>query len=230
MYHILRKIKKLVRRQQLANRLKKSPETFPLLYKKELAILMDGHPYIHDDEVALLAKIASQQSGPIVEIGCAFGASSAVWLLHSRPGTKLHSIDPFVVDSMAPFRATAEKCRGNVLRILKFFKRQSKFADWSLHQDFSFNVVKNWTEPIDVIFIDGDHTYPAVKQDFEDWYPLVKTGGLILFHDSRKETGTDPNTFNRGWAGPTKLAEELKTSSQVKLVDEAFSITVWQKI
>ncbi|MHA1724323.1 MAG: class I SAM-dependent methyltransferase [Promethearchaeota archaeon] len=38
-------------------------------------------------------------------------------------------------------------------------------------------------KPIDVLFIDGDHTYEGVKKDFEMYGPLVKKGGIIGFHD-----------------------------------------------
>ena len=37
--------------------------------------------------------------------------------------------------------------------------------------------------PPSFIFIDGDHTYPGVKQDILDYYPLLAPGGLIAFHD-----------------------------------------------
>ena len=36
---------------------------------------------------------------------------------------------------------------------------------------------------LDFIFIDGDHAYEGVKKDFEMYSPLVKKGGLIIFHD-----------------------------------------------
>jgi predicted O-methyltransferase YrrM len=36
---------------------------------------------------------------------------------------------------------------------------------------------------IDLLFIDGDHTYEGVKKDWEMYSPLVRSGGLIVFHD-----------------------------------------------
>ena len=38
-------------------------------------------------------------------------------------------------------------------------------------------------EKVDLLFIDGDHTYEGVKKDFEMYGPLVKNKGLIVFHD-----------------------------------------------
>jgi len=36
---------------------------------------------------------------------------------------------------------------------------------------------------IDLLFIDGDHSYKGVKQDFDNYYQLVKKGGYVIFHD-----------------------------------------------
>jgi len=36
---------------------------------------------------------------------------------------------------------------------------------------------------IDFLYIDGDHTYEGVKQDYEMYSPLVRPGGIIAFHD-----------------------------------------------
>jgi predicted O-methyltransferase YrrM len=43
---------------------------------------------------------------------------------------------------------------------------------------------------LDVLFIDGDHRYAGIKKDFELWSPLVRSGGVILFHDIARHTRT----------------------------------------
>jgi cephalosporin hydroxylase len=43
---------------------------------------------------------------------------------------------------------------------------------------------------VDVLFIDGDHSYAGVKTDYEMYSPLVRPGGLVLIHDVLN--GADP--------------------------------------
>lgn len=38
-------------------------------------------------------------------------------------------------------------------------------------------------DDIDFLFIDGDHSYEGVSQDFHLWVPKVRKGGLIALHD-----------------------------------------------
>ena len=39
--------------------------------------------------------------------------------------------------------------------------------------------------PVDLLWIDGDHSFAGVSQDFEVYGGLVRSGGLIAFHDVR---------------------------------------------
>lgn len=39
---------------------------------------------------------------------------------------------------------------------------------------------------LDFVFIDADHSLPAVKQDIADWLPKVRGGGLVSGHDIDK--------------------------------------------
>ena len=53
---------------------------------------------------------------------------------------------------------------------------------------------------------------------------------MVIFYYMILERRRNPaDTFNRGWAGPTKFVNELINSDRVVLVNEVFSVTVWQK-
>jgi len=38
-------------------------------------------------------------------------------------------------------------------------------------------------DSLDAVFVDGDHTYPAVKADIEAWLPKLKKGGILCGDD-----------------------------------------------
>lgn len=44
---------------------------------------------------------------------------------------------------------------------------------------------------IDLLFIDGDHSYKGVKEDFEKYFNLVKNNGIIALHDILLEKTID---------------------------------------
>jgi predicted O-methyltransferase YrrM len=46
---------------------------------------------------------------------------------------------------------------------------------------------------IDILFIDGDHSYAGVRKDFETYYPWVQDGGIIGFHDIIKPETSKSN-------------------------------------
>lgn len=37
---------------------------------------------------------------------------------------------------------------------------------------------------VNVIFIDGDHTYEGCKADIDNWHPQMAKKGVMLFHDA----------------------------------------------
>lgn len=45
------------------------------------------------------------------------------------------------------------------------------------------DAARYWSEPIDFLYVDADHSYEGVRADLEAWVPHVKPGGLILGDD-----------------------------------------------
>ena len=43
--------------------------------------------------------------------------------------------------------------------------------------------LKSLTDNVDILFIDGDHSYNGVRKDFNNYKDLVKKGGYIIFDD-----------------------------------------------
>jgi predicted O-methyltransferase YrrM len=52
---------------------------------------------------------------------------------------------------------------------------------------------------VELLFIDGDHSYEGVKKDFEMYSPLVADGGMIAFHDIAVHTKFANCEVDRFW-------------------------------
>lgn len=199
-----------------------------VLKKADLKHHLGAPAHIAEEEIPVFARYASLATDTLVEIGAAHGASAVLMLANAQASAAIHSIDPFIPDSMGSFRASPSECRRNVSRALKSMRIPHAIDRWHLHVQPSYELVRTWDKPIDLLYIDGDHTYEAVRKDFDDWFPHVRRGGWILLHDSRRENGAPEGVFERGWPGPTQLAEELKVRPDLELVHEAYSLTVWR--
>lgn len=206
-----------------------------ILNKQELELLLDAPVYLAEEEVPLFRKYIPLASETIVEIGAAYGASALLSLLSKQPPAKVYSIDAFTMDEKtkpplgAPTPPSYDACINNVRNGLTAVGLAALLNQWRLIKGYSHDVAETWQKKIDFIFIDGDHSYEGVKQDFDDWFPKVSKGGIIFLHDSRLLPGSLKDQFNRGWDGSTKLSGELKKRKDIKLIDQAYSMTVWQK-
>ncbi len=198
--------------------------------KQELSSIFPRPFWLAEEEVPYLAGEAAEAGNTIVEIGCAYGGSATVFLLNKAEGVQVYSIDPFVPDSKGGVQATMDGCRYAVAQALRAERRDEALDDWHPIEGYSFDVVRSWEKRIDLLFIDGSHHYEDVRRDFEQWSRFLAADGRILLHDSRRDNiAEDPSDekFSRGWMGPTRLADELKSSAEFELVDTCYSISVF---
>jgi predicted O-methyltransferase YrrM len=144
-------------------------------------------------EAALLAGLAAGRSRA-VEIGV-YEGSSALVLVKALPVTaELHLIEPFGkgMDWWEP--ADEGAVRSLVGRAAR--RRRGPALHW--HVTTSERAAQGWERPIDLLFIDGDHSEAACSLDWQLWHGFVEPGGVVAFHDAR---GGDP--------GPTAVVERL---------------------
>lgn len=124
--------------------------------------------------LALLAKTASH--GAIVEIG-SYKGKSTVYLAKgaefSNEGLKVYAIDPHLLGTERIFKENIKKLKLDDIVVPLIMKSEE--------------AVKQWREPISLLFIDGAHDYENAKKDFALWEPWVIAGGTIAFHDKFAE-------------------------------------------
>lgn len=116
------------------------------------------------------------------EIGFRGGTSALAWLLGVREvGGYLYSMD---IEECWPGRNNIDA---------------AKFTDYFtfIHGD-SREV--DFPEPLDILFIDGDHSAEGVAADYERHRANVKAGGVVLFHDSVECEGVRDFVRDRGFA------------------------------
>lgn len=87
------------------------------------------------------------------------------------------------------------------------------------HKQETLDKLKNilQSRKIDFLFIDSDHSYFGVKQDFEMYSPLVKKGGIVAFHDivqGREQEAGEVYVFWKEIKGNYKNKEIIKDKEQ----------------
>jgi cephalosporin hydroxylase len=108
-----------------------------------------------------------------VEIGC-YGGGSACLMLQ-RPNTNVISIDLGV-----PINPEIVKQNVNKLNTLG---NQYNYIQANSQKQETVDQLKLLVDTIDILFIDGDHKYQGVCNDFNLYSNLVKSGGYIVFDD-----------------------------------------------
>lgn len=108
-----------------------------------------------------------------VEIGSYAGGSAS--LIMHRNNTNIISID---LGNPIP----KEICEQNVQKF-NTYSNFYKYIKGNSHNTDIFNELNSIVSEIDVLFIDGDHSYDGVVKDFEMYSTMVKPGGYIIFDD-----------------------------------------------
>jgi predicted O-methyltransferase YrrM len=151
----------------------------------DLKKLSEIEGQITSDEASELARLASevQPNQDIVEIGSYRGRSTCALAVGSirGHGNRVYAVDPHVefvgpkgghygpADQAVLYENLSRMRLGEIVAIVSL-PSQSAARAWP-------------GESIGLLWIDGDHNYPAVLADVDAGYPHVVHGGIIAFHD-----------------------------------------------
>jgi len=162
-------------------------------------------------ELAQLIEFIGERKAPrtVLEIGTMSGGTLWLWCQLAYPTAHIISVDL----PNGPFGGGYPPEAGD--KFLTYTKHQQSMQLFRAdsHDPLTFASVERYLKvykrKVDLLFIDGDHTYDGVKQDFEMYGTLVSDDGLIVFHDIVKHTGVPD-------CGVDVLWEEIKDNHQYR--------------
>lgn len=140
--------------------------------------------------------VDEMRPGAMLEIGTASGGT--LFLL-----ARLASEDAVIISVDLPggrFGGGYSSGRAHIYRLFGRWRQKMHLVRADSHDPSTLEKVEGILKgrPLDLLFIDGDHTYEGVKKDFELYSRLVRKGGVIAFHDivvHPPETGCDVHSF-----------------------------------
>jgi predicted O-methyltransferase YrrM len=174
---------------------------------------------VTEEEYDLLYDLASKVvAGCIVEIGSFHGRSTIALAQGSTNGG--YNIPIYAIEPHEIFTGICGGKFGPKDRT-KFFQNMLKAKCTEIVRlvNLSSEIVsKGWRQKVQLLWLDGDHTYEGVKRDFESWEPHLTKNAVIAFHDS-----TDDNL------GPKKLINELLSAGDYSVSKQIHLTTVLQR-
>lgn len=185
------------------------------------------HSGLGDTAWLLYGLVRSMKPEVCVEIGSARGKSACfigLALKHNRRG-RLHAIDPHAATGWNDTDSVES------LPLMARHLRMAGVREWvDVIQVTSADAARDWQLPIDMIFIDGDHSYAGVKGDWERFSPHLKETGIAVFHDTLWELEPDPR-FARTDMGVPRFVEELRVLGYpVLTIARDYGVSVVQPI
>jgi len=131
--------------------------------------------------------VAALRPRLLVELGVHVGVSYcnfAEAMLREGVEGRCLGVDTFVGDSHT------EAYDGSVLAALRAH-HDPRYGHFSTLRQATFDEAASEVAPgsVDLLHIDGLHTYEAVRHDYETWAPKLSSQAIVLFHDTEVRRG-----------------------------------------
>ena len=126
-----------------------------------------------------LDKICIAEIGSYIGASaCCFGSAAALSARNQEEATKIFCIDTWENNAMTE----GEKDTFNLFR-----ENTDSYKQFIIPlRGFSADVVEQLQSQVcslDLLFIDGDHSYEGVKADWDAYKSLLRPGSIVVFHD-----------------------------------------------
>lgn len=142
---------------------------------EQTSLILQDIPTSWTDHITFAQWIVRRKNPEVVvDLGVDYGYSTFCFALPQIG--KIYGMDSFEGDPMAGHKNTYD--------YVKEKRKELGLKNVIFVKGFFGLIARKWNKPIDILHIDGYHTYQAVKNDYDTWSKFVKDDGVILFHDT----------------------------------------------
>lgn len=178
-------------------------DALDLAYEFDFGRIRVNPVQVRSEIATFLDRLAALSPRTILEVGTANGGTLFLFTRVAAPDALLISIDlpaGHPVGTYPPWMTGLYRSFARDRQEIALVRRDSL-------DPATVGVVKERLagQPVDFLFIDGDHSERSVRSDHALYSPLVRPGGMIAFHD----IVPGPNS-----GGVPKLWSELKEGSR----------------
>jgi predicted O-methyltransferase YrrM len=210
---------------QRVKSLRDTTRQFDKAWRHAKATTIEFHSGLADSSSILYGLVRSLKPEVCVEIGSARGNSTCAMAMALKENGhgKLYAIDPHMpTDWNDHFSVdTFEVLQGNISSL-------GLVDQVEIVRSLSGDVAVGWTRPIDLIFIDGDHSYAGVKQDWDMFVKHVAPFGVVVFHDTIWDI-RPPREWDRVTMGVPRFVDELRQQGyQIITLDRDCGVSMVQ--
>jgi predicted O-methyltransferase YrrM len=123
-------------------------------------------------------------TGAVAEIGVALGDFSEFLLEKLKP-SRFVALDNFEMDNWADIWGASKKDAFRGLSHVDFYKQRIRYRpEVEIVSGLSHETLPRYADAtFDLIYIDANHTYEAVKADTEIAKTKIKRDGILMFND-----------------------------------------------
>ncbi len=134
----------------------------------------------------LIKNIFKKRSIVAVEIGSYLGASTCFIASAISDNSCLYCIDTWGNDNMYYVSQDIDSQQRDTYNEFQINtnKYKSKIIEYRMWSNDAIVAIKEDSDKIDFLFIDGNHNYDGVKQDWDLYSKLLKPGSVVVFHDT----------------------------------------------
>jgi hypothetical protein len=158
----------------------------PNLYQDlKKAALLESDEYVHAfnfrPSTVFIRKSFGDKPLIGIEIGTGYGCN-AIHILHKLNIKRLYCIDPLLpyTDGDGTFKTNSAIKSEQTRRMLSLYDNITFIRKSSSE---AVNDIRGLNEPIDFVYIDGNHTYEYAIADMQNYYPLLRQNGILAGHD-----------------------------------------------